>query len=106
VKLPDHNSEQLEDTMIRILLPLFLAIGFALSPGVSRADEEEKAIRLGMIGLDTSHVIAFTRYLNDPKNDTGCHVVAGFPGGSQDFPASANRVEGFTTQLREQYGTA
>ncbi len=46
----------------------------------------------------------FTRYLNDPKNKTGCRVVAGYPGGSPDFPASADRVEKFTTQLREQFG--
>ncbi len=32
-----------------------------------------------MIGLDTSHVIAFTSYINNPKNNTGCRVVAGFP---------------------------
>lgn len=69
------------------------------SDGASRPD-----IRLGMIGLDTSHVIAFTQYLNDPKNNTGCRVVAGYPGGSPDFPASADRVEGFTARLRTEYG--
>lgn len=69
-----------------------------------RGDEPENIIRLGMIGLDTSHVIAFTSYLNNPKNNTGCRVVAGFPGGSPDFKASASRVEGYTKQLREQYG--
>ena len=54
--------------------------------------------------LDTSHVIAFTSYLNDPKNKTGCRVVAGYPGGSPDFPASANRVDKFTQQLQEKFG--
>ena len=88
----------------RILLLLSLAIAVGSLPGVGRADEQEKVIRLGMIGLDTSHVIAFTRYLNDRKNKTGCRVVAGFPGGSPDFPASANRVDKFTKQLREQFG--
>ncbi len=68
------------------------------------ARSEEKVIRLGMIGLDTSHVIAFTSYINNPKNETGCRVVAGFPGGSPDFPASADRVEKFTEQLREKHG--
>ncbi len=67
-------------------------------------DDSQQFIRLGMIGLDTSHVIAFTRYLNDPKNNTGCRVVAGYPGGSPDFPASADRVEGFTNRLRTEYG--
>jgi predicted dehydrogenase len=31
-------------------------------------------------------------------------VVAGFPGGSPDFPASANRVDKYTQQLKEQFG--
>lgn len=65
---------------------------------------EEKVFRLGMIGLDTSHVIAFTSYLNNPNNKTGCRVVAGYPGGSPDMPASANRVEKFTQQLRDKHG--
>ncbi len=41
---------------------------------------EEKLMRLGMIGLDTSHVIAFTQIINNPKNNYGCKVVAGFSG--------------------------
>ncbi len=90
--------------MKRISLLLFLAIAVASLPGVGHAEEEVKAIRLGMIGLDTSHVIAFTSYLNNPKNKTGCRVVAGYPGGSPDFPASANRVDKFTEQLREKHG--
>lgn len=94
--------------MKRNLLMFVLAIAIASIPSASRADEKEKqegeVIRLGMIGLDTSHVIAFTSYLNNPKNNTGCRVVAGFPGGSPDFPASANRVEKFTQDLRDKYG--
>ncbi|MGI6416347.1 MAG: hypothetical protein ACOX1P_11815 [Thermoguttaceae bacterium] len=66
---------------------------FAALAAPLAARSEEKVIRLGMIGLDTSHVIAFTSYINNPKNNTGCRVVAGFPGGSPDFPASADRVE-------------
>ena len=57
-----------------------------------------------MIGLDTSHVIAFTRIINDPRNNYGCKVVVGYPGGSADMPASADRVEKFTNQLRDQFG--
>ena len=87
-----------------LLLPLFLVVAMMSLPVAGRCDEPEKVIRLGIIGLDTSHVIAFTRYLNDPKNETGCRVVAGFPGGSPDFPASANRVEKYTEQLREKFG--
>ncbi len=61
-------------------------------------------IRVGMIGLDTSHVIAYTKIMNAPdapEESRGVRVAFGFPGGSDDFPLSRNRVEGFTKQLRE-----
>jgi len=63
------------------------------------ASAEDKVLKAGIIGLDTSHVVAFTKGLNDPKA-TGymakVQVVAAYPGGSPDIPASADRVEGFT----------
>jgi len=62
---------------------------------------------IGLIGLDTSHVVAFTKLLNDPKNEhhvAGGKVICGFPGGSPDFEASISRVEGFTKQLSEEFG--
>ena len=68
------------------------------------AQAKEGVFRLGIIGLDTSHVIAFTQIINNPKNDYGCKVVAGFPGGSPDMPASADRVDKFTSQLRDRFG--
>jgi len=68
------------------------------------AQAETEVFRLGMIGLDTSHVIAFTQIINNPKNNYGCRVVAGFPGGSPDMPASADRVEKFTNRLRDEFG--
>ena len=51
-----------------------------------------EVFRIGMIGLDTSHVIAFTKQINDPKNDYGCKVVAGFPGGSPDAPVESRSL--------------
>src|SRR5205814_1664345 len=59
------------------------------------------------IGLDTSHVTAFTGLLNNPKNTgdlAGFKVVAAFAGGSPDIPESKNRLEGFTKTLREKHG--
>jgi hypothetical protein len=97
----EKHEEYSEMNRIPLLAPLLAVIvGLPLD---GRA-EEQKVIRLGMIGLDTSHVIAFTNYLNNPNNNTGCRVVAGFPGGSPDMPASADRVEKFTGQLREKHG--
>ncbi len=64
----------------------------------------EKPLRLGIIGLDTSHVTAFTGYLNDPANKTGCKVVVAYRGGSADIPSSANRLDKFTKELQKKYG--
>lgn len=63
-------------------------------------------LRIGMIGLDTSHVTAFTKLLNDPTDPNhvpGGRVVAGFPGGSADIESSHSRVEGYTKELREKW---
>ena len=84
-----------------ILLTISLVLLIISLPA---AGAEQKVFRIGMIGLDTSHVTAFTKFINDPVKNTGCKVVAGYPGGSPDVPSSANRVEGFTKQLKEQYG--
>src|SRR6185369_4962511 len=64
-------------------------------------------LRIGMIGLDTSHVIAFTKLLNDPKTPqhvTGGKVVAAFKGGSPDIESSWSRVEDYTKQLQQEFG--
>ncbi len=82
-----------------------LAAALALLAGARAQDE--KVIRIGMIGLDTSHVTAFTALLNDPKNPNhvpGAKVVCAFKGGSPDVELSRTRVDGFTKTLQERYG--
>ena len=64
-------------------------------------------IKVGIIGLDTSHVIEFTKILNDPSNPghvAGARVVAGYPGGSPDVEASRTRIDKFTAELKTKYG--
>jgi len=68
------------------------------------AQAQQKVFRIGMIGLDTSHVVAFTKAINNPANNYGCKVVVGYPGGSPDVPSSADRVGKFTEELRDKYG--
>ena len=81
------------------LTSLFALTGFAqMGPG--------EPIRLGMIGLDTSHCIEFTKIFNDlanPEHVPGFRVVAAYKGGSPDIDASRNRVEGFTAELRDKW---
>ena len=87
--------------MNRTALLTALLLAFLTLPFVTQA--EAKDFRLGIIGLDTSHVIAFTRLINDPSKKYGCKVVVGYPGGSPDIPSSANRVVKFTKQLQDEF---
>ncbi|MFV2070294.1 MAG: Gfo/Idh/MocA family protein [Pirellulales bacterium] len=65
--------------------------------------QAEEPLRAGIIGCDTSHVIAFTKVLNDPKA-TGpfaeVQIVAAYPGGSDDIPSSYERVDKYSDELR------
>lgn len=69
---------------------------------VSAAD-----LRVGMIGLDTSHTVAFAKVLNDPKSPDyvpGAVVTAAYRSGSPDMPEkSMGRVEGYAKDLSEKY---
>ncbi len=63
-------------------------------------------MKIGMVGLDTSHCVAFTRLLNDPQQEhyiPGARVVAAYPGGSEIFSLSRDRVAGFTDTLATDY---
>ncbi len=63
-------------------------------------------MKIGIIGLDTSHVSAFTKFLNGTEGEgaaSDARVVVAFPGGSPDMAASRDRVAGFTTELRDTY---
>lgn len=84
------------------LLLLMLPLMSTIQDAATQAAEPTKVIKVGIIGLDTSHVAAFTKAMNDPKATdemATVEVVAAYPGGSPDIPDSANRLEGFTKQL-------
>jgi hypothetical protein len=87
--------------MIRtIIAAVFLSTSFLHS---FAAD----GLRIGIIGLDTSHVVAFTRLINDPNHAdhvSGGKVVAAYKGGSQDVESSRTRVDRFTKQLQDEFG--
>lgn len=88
----------------RILPSLLASLAFGMTiPSPSSATD----LRVGMIGVDTSHAQEFTARLNDPANPSyvaGARIVAAFPVASPDLPASAERIEGFTNTVRDKYG--
>ena len=73
---------------------------------LSGRGDDKPPLRAGIIGLDTSHVVAFTQTLNNPKAKgilSRVRIVAAYPGGSPDIPASKDRIEGFTKTLHDKY---
>ncbi|HEX5080420.1 MAG TPA: Gfo/Idh/MocA family oxidoreductase [Blastocatellia bacterium] len=82
-------------TLIRIGLP------------ARQTTAQTQEIKVGMIGLDTSHVTAFTKLLNDksdPNHVPGARVVAAFKGGSPDVESSRTRIDRFTAELKDKWG--
>jgi predicted dehydrogenase len=61
-------------------------------------------IRAGIIGLDTSHVLAFTKTLNSTPQKPevmGVRMVAAYPKGSKDIESSLKRVPEYTAKVKE-----
>jgi hypothetical protein len=84
---------------------LCVAIILAAAASAVRAADPAKPIRAGIIGLDTSHVVEFTKLLNNPKATgelAAMKIVAAYPGGSQDIPRSRDGVKEYTNTLRGQ----
>jgi len=66
----------------------------------------KKGLRVGILGLDTSHAIAFTQALN--KEDAspefgGYKIVAVYPPGSKNIPSSYERLPGYIEEVKK-YG--
>ena len=77
-----------------LLVSLFL-------PAIAVADDTS-VIRIGIIGLDTSHCMAFTKLMNSPADGHlgRCQVVAAFPQGSPDIQSSVSRVPKYMAEIK------
>ena len=61
-------------------------------------------IKIGIIGLDTSHAPAFTKLFNaeNPKPElAGFRVVAAYPYGRRTIKSSTDRIPGYIEQVKE-----
>jgi predicted dehydrogenase len=66
---------------------------------------KDEVLRAGIIGCDTSHVIAFTDLINNPAASgplANVEVTVAYPGGSPDLPVSRDRLPGYVEQLRKK----
>ncbi|MBR4652203.1 MAG: Gfo/Idh/MocA family oxidoreductase [Kiritimatiellae bacterium] len=72
----------------------------ALALSAAFAEPERK---VGVIGLDTSHALAFTKLMNVDKDPgvVGFRVVAAYQWGSRDIISSTNRYPKYVPQMQE-----
>jgi hypothetical protein len=73
----------------------------ALGAHTTSAFPGQDEIRIGIIGLDTSHSPAFTKLINDPQNPkmNGIRVTSAYPYGSKRIEFSASRIPQFTKEI-------
>ena len=91
---------------MRSTLPsLVAALSLGLSGGVSA--DEPKPLKVGIIGLDTSHVVAFTPCSTTRRRSRNSPASASwrrFPAAAPTSRRSRTRVAGYTNELQEKYG--
>ncbi|WP_134090867.1 Gfo/Idh/MocA family protein [Olivibacter sp. XZL3] len=75
----------------------------ASKPWIKAIRQTVDGKRIGIIGLDTSHSIAFTKALNAANADPiykGFHIVAAYPYGSKTIASSANRIPAYIEEVK------
>ena len=63
----------------------------------------QSPMKIGIIGLDTSHSPAFAKYFNQTDTSGKFKVVAAYPYGSKEIESSASRIPKYTDEIK-QYG--
>jgi GFO/IDH/MocA oxidoreductase family protein len=87
------------NAVVRLYSIILLCLASGLTPLPAQ-------IRVGIVGTDTSHVVVFTRLLNDPMSPDhvpGARVVAAYKGGSKDIESSASRVDNYAAELKTKW---
>lgn len=77
--------------------------GFAENLGPVSTQWFAEGTRVGIIGLDTSHCIAFTKALNNSAASLefgGFKVLAAYPYGSRKIQSSFDRIAGYTAEMK------
>src|SRR5688500_15086286 len=85
-----------------------IGLGMNFSPRAAFAQrpssQVQKGKRVGIIGLDTSHSVAFTKTFNaeDAGPEYGGYkVVAAYPKGSNDIESSVKRIPGYIEDVKK-----
>jgi hypothetical protein len=85
----------MKNTLYLVALGFFMSATFVIG---------QEPLKIGIIGLDTSHSIAFTKDLNAEKpvvpELANCRVVAAYPHGSPDIELSTKRIPQYTEDIK------
>lgn len=89
--------------MLRYLLCASLLLLMIQPAGADEQPTTQTVIRVGMIGLDTSHCLAFAKLLNndDAQHVPGCRLTLVYPKGSPDIKSSVERVPKYTEDIQK-----
>ena len=60
----------------------------------------QSPIKIGIIGLDTSHSPAFAKYFNVTDTSGNFRIVAAYPHGSKDIESSVSRIPKYTKEVK------
>jgi predicted dehydrogenase len=81
-----------------------IGLGMTAGNGALFGMGSQSSGRIGIIGLDTSHSIAFTKALNAPDAKpefAGFRIVAAYPKGSSDIKSSYERIPGYIEEVKK-----
>lgn len=81
-----------------------ISLGLAGRVNTLFGNSSSEGVKVGIIGLDTSHSIAFTKALNSQDKlpeFAGFRITAAYPRGSSDIKSSAERIPGYTEEVKK-----
>ena len=81
-----------------------ISLGLAGKVNTLFGNSSSEGVKVGIIGLDTSHSIAFTKALNGQDalpEFAGYKITAAYPRGSSDIKSSAERIPGYTEEVKK-----
>ena len=92
-------------SIVRVTLATLLLGLCSMTLAQSENTQPNGTIRVGVIGLDTSHAGAFSKIMREAPASSPMarlKIVAAFPGGSPDLPSSIDRVPNYTKEFQSQ----
>lgn len=89
---------------VKFCITVALSVSCLIAAVFSSRAVAAEPLRIGLIGLDSSHAVSFSKTINAENARSefaNAKVVAAFRGGSPDLATSTDRIEGFTKTITE-----